>query len=121
MVHLIQVDVVGAQPPQGLITRTADIQRGQEPVIGPRAHATVELGGQDDPVPPPASCRQPAPDDLLGHALRARPPVGVRCVQEVDPVIQRAIHDLVRFLRLGDRAEVHRAEAEPADLDPGTA
>ena len=121
VMHLVQVDMVGAQPAQRVIAGPADVQRGQEPVVRPLPLAAVQLGGQHRAVPAAAALAEPAANDLLGHALGARLSVGVRSVEEVDPVLVRAVHDLVRRCLLGDRAEVHRAEAEPADRDAAAA
>src|SRR6202042_1624098 len=43
VMHLVQVDVVGPQPPQRVLAGPADVQRGQETVVGPVSLAAVQL------------------------------------------------------------------------------
>ena len=89
--------------------------------FGPVAHRAVDLGRQHDLLAPPAALRQPAPDDLLGDALAVLAAVDVGGVEEVDAQLQRLVHDreAVGLARL--RPEVHRAQAQPADLQAGAA
>src|SRR5439155_20843713 len=61
--------------------------------------------------------REPAADDLLGHALARLPAVNVGGVEEVEAAIERAIHDREAFRLGGLGPEVHRAETEPAHLE----
>ncbi len=116
VVHLVKVDVVGLEAPQAPLARGADVPGRQVILVRPLAHLAVHLGGEHDLLAPAAPLREPAADDLLGHALALLPPVDVGGVEEVDPQLQRAIHDRERvgFGRFG--TEVHRAEAEPTDL-----
>ena len=99
----------------------ADVDCGQEPVVGPLTLAAVQLGRQHDLVPAAGLGCQPVADDRLSHAFGARAPVGVRRVKEVDALLQGMVHDLVRVVRLGMRAEVHRAQADPADRSAAAA
>src|SRR4029077_405219 len=114
-------DVIGAEPPQALVPGTPDVAGGEAPVVRPVPHLAVHLGGEDDALPPAAALHQPAADDLLGHALARLPAVDVRGVEEVDPRVERAVHDreAVGLGRL--RAEVHGAEAETAHAETGAA
>ena len=95
VVHLVEVDVVGLQPPQRRVAGPADVQRGELRVVGPVAHVAVELGREDRTLAPSAALGEPAPDDLLGDALALLPAVDVRGVEEVDAVLVRAVHDRV--------------------------
>ena len=49
------------------------------------------------------------------------PAVDVGGVEEVDAQLQRPVHDGEAVGFGGLRAEVHRAQAQPADLQPGAA
>ena len=67
----------------------------------------------------PSALREPAPEDLFGDALALLPAIDVGGVEEVDPQLQGAVHDRVR-VGLGRLvAEVHGAEAQPADAQAG--
>ena len=69
-VDLVEVDPVGAQPPQRVLDRTDDPAPRVALLVGVLAHRVVELGGEDDVVAPAAGER--LADDLLGLALRRR-------------------------------------------------
>ena len=114
-VDLVQVDPVGAEPPQRVLHRADDPAAGAALPVGIVAHRAVELGGEDHVVPPAAGER--LADDLLGLAL----PVDVGGVDEVDPGVQRGVDDPDRLVVIGvaPRAEHHRAEAELAHRDTG--
>ena len=80
--------------------------------------------------PPPAnqspmiSSVQPGCDSVVLGELTGRalyPAVAVGGVEEVDADLVRVIHDGVRFGGRGQRPEVHRAEAEAANAQAGTA
>ena len=68
-VDLVQVDVIGAQPPQAPFDGPADPPPRVAPLVRVRSHPTVELGGQHDVVP---SSLQGLADDLLALAVRRR-------------------------------------------------
>ena len=116
VVHLVQVDVVGAQPAQRRVAGPPDVQRGQLALVGPVAHRPVQLGGEHGALPPPAAAREPLADDLLGPAgmrlvvlgeLTGRalhPAVAVGGVEEVDADLVRVIHDGVGFGEPGSAA-----------------
>src|ERR1039457_5279665 len=121
VVHLIEVDVIGLQAPEGSLACVADVARREERVIGPVAHRAVELGRDHHLLATPSTLSEPAADDLFGDALALLPAVDVGGVEEVEARVQRSVHDLVgcRFVGLG--AEVHGAEAEATDGESGTA
>jgi hypothetical protein len=64
---------------------------GEAAVVRAVAHLTVDFGREDDPVPAPATLREPAADDLLGDALAGAPAVDVRGVEEVDAELERPV------------------------------
>ena len=122
MVHLVEVDVVGLQASQRALAGADDVARREERVVGPVAHRPVELGGDDHLLAAPATLREPAADDLLGPPLPLLPAVDVGGVEEVDALLEGAVHDGVRNVLLGRLgAEVHGAEAEAADGEAGAA
>ena len=120
VMHLVQVDVIGLQPAEALVARGADVSRRQPAVVRPLGHRAEDLGREHDLLAASAALREPAADDLLGRAGTLRSAVAVRGVEEVDPELERAIHDLVRVGLARERAEVHRAEADRADAQRGT-
>src|SRR5581483_10361736 len=121
VMHLIQIEMVGAQAPQTALARFTDMPRREPRLIRPIAHAAVHLRRKHDFLAAAAALREPAADDLFGYAFANLPAIDVRGVEEIEAVLERAVHDLpaVRFACLW--AEVHGAEAEAADLQSGAA
>ena len=115
-VHLVEVDVVGAQPAQRVLDLAHDPAAGPAAVVGLVAHRHEELGGQDDVV---AAALQGLADDLLGHAAG----VDVGGVDEVDPGVEGAVDDPdgVGAVVVAPRPEHHRAQAQRADRYAGPA
>jgi hypothetical protein len=76
----------------------------------------VHLGGEEDVV---AATLQGLADDLLALALR----VDVGGVDDVDALVEGPVDDpdAVGVVGVGAGAEVHRAQGQVADLNPGTA
>src|SRR5216684_3545656 len=67
---------------------------------------------------------KPGADDLLRAApgvWRGRDRVDIGDVDEVDPQLRGRIHDRERLWLVALAAEDHRAQAEPAHLEPATA
>src|SRR5688572_1304166 len=108
--HLVKVDVIGLQSPQALLACSTDVAGRETSVIRPFGHRAERLRGEHHLLPPAATEREPAPDDLLRAAGAETAAVTVRSVEEVDPELEGAIHDGVRVGFLGLQAEVHRAE-----------
>ena len=113
-VDLVQVDPVGAQPPQRVLHLADDPAPRAALLVRVGAHRAVELGGQDDVV---AATGERLADDLLRLALA----VHVGGVDEVDPGVERGVDDADRLLviRVAPRSEHHGAEAHLADRDAG--
>ena len=120
VVHLIQVDVIGLQPPQARLAGPPDVVGRQPAVVRAESHRLVHLRGQDDVVAVPAALQPPA-DGLLRdavpllHVRRLRAAVDVGGVEEVDARIDRGVHDREAARLVHGETEVHRAEADPAD------
>ena len=83
--------------------------------LGQSLIAAVDLGRQDGLLAALAALGEPGAEHLLGAALALVEAVDVGRVEEVDPLGQRPVHDLVRVGLLGLPAEVHGAQAEPGD------
>ena len=114
-VDLVEVDPVGAQPPQRVLDRPHDPAARVAPLVGVLTHRVVELRGEDHVVAPAAGER--LADDLLGLALA----IDVGRVDEVDPGVERRVDDPDRLVVVGvaPRAEHHRAKTELADRHAG--
>jgi hypothetical protein len=95
------------------------VQRREARLVGPVAHFAVDFGSEHNLLAPSAALGEPATDDLLGNPFAHFPAIDVRSVEEIDPQLQRPIHDgeTIGFARQG--TEVHRAEAEPAHAQAG--
>ena len=71
--------------------------------------------------------RQPATDDLLGdaepllHVRRLRAAVDIRRVEEVNAGVEGFVHDPEADGFIGQLAEIHRAQRQPAYLQAGSA
>src|SRR5688500_8059261 len=65
MVRLIEVDVVGAQPPQRGLDGIEEVLSRQPAISPPRAHGAEAFRGHDELVPPSI---EPAAEDLFGAA-----------------------------------------------------
>lgn len=113
--------MVGLEALQGGVDRAPDVHGGELVVVRPGiafgGHVPVHLGGQHHLVAPAAALREPGADDLLGAALVLAPAVDVGRVEEVQARAERGVHDRVAVRLVGLRAEVHRPEDEPADLE----
>jgi hypothetical protein len=107
-VQLVQIDVVGAQPPQRLGHGPPDVGPA---ALGPRgrpvAHVSAlvaELGGQDDLIPAPA-------EDLAERALGpAASAVGVGRVEQGDAGVDGRVHHRACPVEVQASAEVVTAE-----------
>ena len=127
VVELVEVDVIGLQAPEALVARATDVQGGQTRLVRPLAHRREHLRREHDLLATTATLREPPSDDLLRDAFAApavlAPAVHVGRIEEVDPVLDRTVHDAERlgFLRAGQiPAEVHRAETQRTHLHSGS-
>src|SRR5438105_2083222 len=68
MVHLVQVNVIGLQPPQARLTRPADVVGRQPTVVRTNTHRLVHLRSEHDVVAVPTAL-QPPSDHLLRDAV----------------------------------------------------
>src|SRR5690606_36311578 len=92
VVHLVQIAVIGLQPPQTVLAGFADMIGRQAPIIWAFTHLVVHFSCQDNTVPA-SPLSQPAPDDLLRTSLPEPSTVNIGCIEEVDPMLQRRIHN----------------------------
>src|SRR5918993_795867 len=127
VVHLVQVDVVGLEPTEAVLTGLPDVVRRQAAVVGSGAHRLVDLGGQHDLVPASMVLGQPAADVLLGdpvallHVRGLRPAVHVGRVDEVDTRVEGGVEHGQAVLFADLHAKIHGAQPDPADLQAGPA
>ncbi len=114
-VHLVEVDPVRVQAAEARLDLLHDPAARVAAPVRALAHPAVELRREHDLVAPP---RERLPDDLLVLAGR----VDVRRVDDVDPGVQCCVDDpdALGVVGVPPRAEHHRAEAQLADLDPGS-
>jgi hypothetical protein len=113
LVHLVQVDVIGAQAAQAGLAAGDDVVKGQAGVVRAVAHGHPDLGGEQQLVPA-------APQDLAHDLLGLAAGVDVGGVDEVDPGVQAHVHLPAGLLHVGRAdvleipaaAERHRAHCE---------
>ena len=120
VVHLVEVDVIGLQAAQAGVARVADVARREAAVVGPLGHRAVDLRREHDLLAPASALREPAADDRLGRARTLVAAVAVGGVEEVDAVLERAVHDDARVGLARQRPEVHGAETQLAHPQRGT-
>jgi hypothetical protein len=119
-VDLVQVDVIGAEPPQRRVDRGEHMLAGQAPVVGALTHREVHLGGQHVVVPPGEEPAQQVSRDLLAHAVR----IGVGRVEEGDAALDGRLDDRLGGVLVempgafGLGAVAHHAQADPGNLQP---
>jgi len=118
LVQLVEVDLLGPQPPQRTLhgglhvpARAARHRLGRDGA----AHVRAELGGQHDAVP--AAAEHPA-EQLLRGPLAA---VDVGGVEQRDPGVQRGVHHRPGLLEIGPLAEIRAAQADDGDGRAGAA
>ena len=113
-VDLIQIEVVGLQPPQRRLDGADHVLPAGAAIPRIRAHRCPELARQDHVLAAVAR-RHPPTDDLLGDAGQLAV-VAVRIhvggVDERDPRIEGGVEDVDRRRFVTLEAERHRAETE---------
>ena len=114
-VQLVEVDAVGLEPAQRVLTGFDDVIARDAPVIRPLAHLAVDLGGQNDFVAP-AVLFEGAADELLAFAVV----VDIGSIDEVDAPVQGAVDNLYRFFAAAWIGEVHGPQAQRGDLYAGS-
>jgi hypothetical protein len=125
VVHLVEVDHVGLQAPHAGLEMTVALEGAQVAagavglaVCLVAVHRVVDLGREGHVAAPSAALREPVAQALLGVAVLLLPAIDVGGVEEVDPELERPVHDGETVLDGGVPAEVHRAEAAVAHLHP---
>ena len=116
LVELVEVDVIGAEPPQAGLAGPDEVMAGEARVVRPVAHRKARLGGEDDVV---TAGPKRLTDDLLRLAHR----VDVGRVDHVDPGLESQVDLAPGLLHaagadLGERAaaaEPHRAQRHGRD------
>ncbi len=108
VVHLVQIDMVGFEPAQAILTCPANMIRRQAAVVGSFPHRPIHFCREHDALAPPALC-QPAPDDLFGKAEMNFTAIAIGRVKKVDAVFQGLVHDGKAIGLAGLLAEIHGA------------
>ena len=111
LVHLVDVDHVGAQPPQRAFDGPADVVARAARVVGALVHLLAELRREHDPVAAPF---ERAADEVLAHPL----PVDVGGVEERDPVLERRVDHRNGRVVVDPHPEVVRPEPDDRHLGP---
>ena len=116
-VLVVEVDVVGAEPPERTLDRGADVRRAAVEVPGAAARVRdhAELRREDDVVA--AVLDRPADELLVGEGA-----VDLGGVDERDAEVERAVDGADRLGVVGARAGVraghaHAAEADASDVE----
>ena len=115
VMHLVEVEMVCLQTPETLFARAFDMQGRQARLVGPVAHAAIDLRGQHNFLSSPAALGKPTADNLLRHPFADFPAIDVGAVEKVDAPFERLVHDRKAVGFRGLRPEVHSAETEAAD------
>jgi hypothetical protein len=113
VVHLVEVDVIGLQPPEAVLAGLSYVVGGQVPVVWAGAHRLVDLRRENDPVTASA-LGEPTANDLLRdpvtalHVGRLWPAVDAGGIEQVDASFECLVHDREAGGFVGGHAEVHR-------------
>ena len=117
-VHLVEVDVVGAEPTKGCLNRIEDVAARRALLPRLAAHRADALGGQHHVVASARPCRQPLPHDLLrppDRAEAAAERVDVGRVEEVDAGLFGRVEDGEARRLIALETEGHRPHAQAGD------
>ena len=91
---LVEVDVVGPEPPQGCVDPGQNVLARQTSVVGPVPHRAEDLGGEHVVVAARERPRQQPAGDLLADTHR----VHVGGVEEGHAGLDRRAHDRLRIV-----------------------
>src|SRR4051794_18703617 len=93
VMELIEIDVVGLQPLQAAVQRSADIQCRQLGLVRPLSRLTVGLCCQHRSLAPPTALAEPFAYDRFGRPGSEIAAVDICRVKEVNAVLVRRVHD----------------------------
>ena len=113
-VELIEVDPVGAKPPQARLDALSKVPSRESPIVRPRPHRPVDLRRQDD-----LGAQIRLGEELPENLLAAPGGVDIGGVPERHPGVACGPQNRERIFLARRFAEVHAAEAEVAHLQPG--
>ena len=125
-VDLVEVDVIGLEAAEAVVDGVHDVSAGGADVVGARAHAAEDFGGDDDVFAGDVEVAEGLAEGLFALALG----VDVGCVEEVDAGVDGAFDELVGsalvdcaddFEAAGAAVEGHSAETEGGDEEAGVA
>src|SRR6266852_6436893 len=108
--HLVEIDVIGLQPPETVLNFAHDVHAGCPAMVKILAHWEAEFGGKHDLVP---HTLQGVPHQSLALAEA----VHVRASYEIDSPIQARLHHprcvfLTEVAHVHLAAELHRAKRQ---------
>ena len=112
-VEQVEVEVVGAEPPQAVLHLAEDVVAAAAPLVGPLSHGPPHLGGQHHLV-------APVLEGLAHDALGFAAVVHIGGVDEIDAAIQGLVNDADGFFLVGGATEHHGAQAQARNLDAGS-
>ena len=118
LVHLVEIDVIGPQPPQACLALRDDVETGQSLIVRPGAHRKPDLGRNNQPV-------APAVERFAENLLRSSLRIGVGGVHRVDARIEADVEQALRARNVGraplrkgaDATERRRAKGERGELE----
>ena len=118
VVHLVQIDMVGLQPPQAVLAGLPDMECREPSLIRPVPHPAIDLRRQNHFFAAPAALREPPAENLLGDALADLPTIDIGGIEKVDLMLQSPIHysEAVSLGCLGP--EIHTSEAHATHAKP---
>ena len=112
---LVEIDVVGLQPPQARLHRRHDIAPRGALLGAVGAHRLGEFGRQHDVL-------AAVPEHFAEHGLRAaHPGIDVGGVEQRDPEVDRLVDHLARGFQIGALPEIVAAETDRGNAQAGAA
>src|SRR2546430_4206526 len=113
---LVQVDVIGAEPPERALDLARDPQTRVAVIVLTWPHLPMDLRRERDAIAPPL-------ERLPDYLLRLTVGIDVCGVDEVDPGVEGPVDDADAIVVVGvpPAAEHHGAQAVCADADAGGA
>src|SRR5690349_17315342 len=108
---LIQIDVIGLEPPQRVLTGFHNVVARDAPVVRSFTHLSIDLGCKDDLVTFAIASQRNADDPFAFARI-----VDIGSVDKVDPSIKRRVNDTDRIRLGGWIAEIHCAQAQRRNL-----